>query len=110
MTFINSILQNTPGLNTLLLNINFYAEDENAGGSIIPFFGFLVFLAGVMIVFIAAINLLTIWRDFKSFYDDAAGTQVTDKEEKKKKMIKQGVLIGVGVVMIVISHFMNYMV
>lgn len=91
-------------ITNLLLNINFYSEEEYQGESVWPFIGFWIFIAGIVVIVYAVINLITTWREFKIFYDASALLEKPDPELKKKKIIKYSILIVVGILMIVASY------
>lgn len=83
---------------------NFYAEDLNNGDSILPFVGFLIFLAGVMVVVAGVVNFVLVWREFRLWYDASALEEKPDTALKKAKMKKYGIVIAVGVLMMAGSY------
>lgn len=88
----------------ILQNINFYSEDANQGDSMWPFFGFCVFLVGIMVVLYGVVNLVSAWREFNIFYDASALQEKPDRKLKKDKMVKYGIITAVGVFMIIVSY------
>lgn len=88
----------------ILLKVNFYSEDDYQGDSIWPFIGFWIFIAGILLIVYGIVNLVSVWREFRIFYDSSALMEKPDPELKKKKMIKYSIIIGVGVLMIVGSY------
>lgn len=91
-----------------LLNINFYDEEAYQGDSIWPFIGFWIFIAGVIMVIYGTVNLISVWRDFRLFYDSSAMEEKPDLKLKKKQMIKYGLFIAAGVVMIIGTRFFQF--
>lgn len=85
---------------------NFYAEDLNNGDSILPFLGFLIFLAGVIVIVVGVVNFVLVWREFRLWYDASALEEKPDTGLKKKKMIKYGIVIAVGILMIAGSYLL----
>lgn len=84
-----------------MLNINFYAEDEYQGDSIMPFIGFWLFILGVLLILIGAVNYITEKRDFKIFYDAKSLEEKPDMELKKKKLRKGIIMMVVGLILVI---------
>lgn len=84
-----------------MLNINFYSEDEYQGDSILPFIGFWIFILGVLLILIGAVNYLTEKRDFKIFYDAQSLEEKPDMELKKKKLRKGIIMMVVGLILVI---------
>lgn len=83
---------------------NFYAEDLNNGESILPFIGFLIFLLGIVVVVLGAVNLISVWREFRLWYDASALEEKPDRVMKKAKMRKYGIIIAVGILIVALSY------
>lgn len=81
-----------------------FEEEIAENGNIVPFLMFCVFLVGILVIVVGAVNLFTEWREFRIFYDATALEEKPDAELKKKKMIKHGIVIAVGIVLIIISY------
>lgn len=85
--------------------VNFYAEDANQGESIWPFINFCVFLAGIIVMVYGIINFISVWREFRLYYDAGAVEEKPDMTSKKKQMIKYGIITGVGLVVTIATFF-----
>lgn len=83
---------------------NFYAEDLNNGESILPFLGFLIFLAGLIVIVWGTVNLISVWREFNLWYDASALEKKPDTALKKEKIKKYGIVIAAGVLMMALSY------
>lgn len=85
-------------------DINVYDEEAYMGDSILPFIGFCLFVAALVIIFLAVVNLISVWRDFRIFYDAAALDEKPDASEKKQKMKKYIIMAVVGIVLLIVSE------
>ncbi len=91
-----------------LSEINIYDEDAYAGNSIIPFLGFCLFVASIIIIFLAVVNIVTIKKDFKIFYDSQSADAKPDDTLKKKGLKKNTIILIVGIVLMIVSRLMTY--
>lgn len=87
-----------------MLYYNFYSEDVNNGESILPFLGFLLFLAGIVVIIVGVVNFVLAWREFDLWYDASKLEEKPDLSLKKSRMKKNGLIIVVGVVMMGVSY------
>lgn len=85
-------------------DFSFYAEDTNNGDSILPFIGFLIFLLGLIVIVLGVINFVSVWREFRLWYDASELEKKPDTALKKAKMIKYGIMILAGVLMMALSY------
>lgn len=95
-------------LNMSTYYINVYDEEAYAGGSVIPFLGFCLFVLSVIVVFLTIVNIVTIKRDFKIFYNSSELAKKPDEEKKKREVKKNAVILIIGIILMIISHAMTY--
>jgi len=90
------------GLLYVLLDVDFYNSEEYAGSSFLPFIGFMLFLIGIVAIFIGATKVLAAKKEFHVFFDKR--NEVEMSKLKNKKNLNMGIaLIVIGVVLAVIS-------
>lgn len=93
---------NMPGLYNILLDVDFYNSEEYAGDSFLPFIGFMLFLIGIVAIFIGAIKIIAAKREFHMFFDRRNEVEIS--KLKNKKNIKIGVaLVVVGAILTIVS-------
>jgi Ca2+/H+ antiporter len=90
----------------LLNAVNIYDEEANAGGSMVPFLGFCLFVASIIIVFLSIVNIVTVKREFKLFYDSSELDKKPDQTEKKKSLKKNAIILSAGIVLMILSQIM----
>ena len=95
--------------------MDFYNSEEHAGTSYLPFIGFMLFLAGIVVIIVGLATYLTAKHNFNIFFD-ARDVRMTYEEqimpddkarlnnEKLAKDKKKGkIIIIVGVVLVIAS-------
>jgi len=84
--------------------IDFYDSESHQGDSYMPFIGFMVFLIGIVVLFIGIVRLTSAKRQFNIFYDQRDKQDYTEEKYKKEKTIGI-IMIIAGAVMMVASYF-----
>lgn len=95
LLFTNITIETTAAIN----------EAAEELGSIWPFVGFMILLAGLIVTFSGIVRFVTSWREFSLFYNASTLDEKPDINVRKRKMIKYGIIIGIGVILIVVSNF-----
>lgn len=93
----------------LLDAVNIYDEEANGGTSVMPFLGFVLLVASIVIIIMAVANIATISRDFRLFYDRSALDEKPDPVEKKRKLKKHFIILIVGVVLFILAHIITWL-
>lgn len=102
--FVKELYNRGAGL--LAGEIDFYDSEAHAGDSYWPFIGFMVFLAGFVIIFIGSVKLISAKRQFNIFYDQRDRKDFTEEKYVKEKRVGM-IMIVVGVVLL-IGSFLIY--
>ena len=92
----------------MLLDINFYDETVNQGDSVLPFLAFCLFVAGVGFIIVGVVNIVSIWRDFRLFYDKSAIEEKPDNSAKKKKMFRYIIYVAIGIILVIGTRIFYY--
>lgn len=95
-------------LNMSAYDVNIYDEEAFAGSSVIPFLGFCLFVVSIMIVFLSVVNIVTIKRDFKIFYDSSELAKKPDDKDKKRKIKKNVIILITGIILMIISRIITF--
>ena len=86
-------------------DIDFYDAEAHAGTSYKPFIGFMIFFAGLMVLFIGIIKLGNAKKQWNLFYDDRDKKNLSDPQYVKERKIGK-ILIIAGVVMMLASFIL----
>ncbi len=84
--------------------IDFYDSESHQGDSYMPFIGFMVFLIGMVVLFLGVVRLTSAKRQFNIFYDQRDKQDYTEEKYKKERTIGK-IMIIAGAVMMVGSYF-----
>lgn len=84
--------------------IDFYDSESHQGDSYMPFIGFVVFLIGLVVLFLGVVRLTSAKRQFNIFFDQRDKQDYTEEKYKKEKNIGI-IMIIAGAVMMVGSYF-----
>lgn len=94
-------------ISNVFMTVNIYDENANQGNTIWPFVSFMMFTAGIILVFIGVIKLSTAKREWSLFYDRRdslpEAKEISEKKAKKHALI----LIALGVVIFIASFFVK---
>ncbi|WP_027437161.1 hypothetical protein [Lachnospira multipara] len=91
-------------MSNVLLDVDFYNSEAYAGDSFLPFIGFMLFLIGIVALFIGAVKIIAAKRDFHIFFDKR--NEIEMSKLKSQKNIKTGiVLVVLGAICTIISFF-----
>lgn len=93
----------------LLGAVNIYDEEANGGTSVIPFLGFVLLVASMVIILIAVANIVTIQKDYRLYYERSALDEKPDPAEKKRKLKKHAIVLVVGIVLFILSHIITWL-
>ena len=94
--------------NNIFLTVNITDVGSNNGSSILPFIGFMLFLFGIVIIFVGLILTNAAKREWNVFYaPHDLSSQVDNKTKKKKSVVKGRVVYILGIVMLVASYFVK---
>lgn len=93
----------------LLNTVNIYDEEANGGTSVIPFLGFVLLVASMIIILIAVANIVTIQKDYRLYYERSALDEKPDPAEKKRKIKKHAIILAVGIVLFILSHMITWL-
>lgn len=91
------------GINRIALEINFYDNETHQGDSVLPFVGFMVVLAALIVVLVGATKYFTAKHEFYLFYDERDKKNLDDKKYVKSKQTGKIMMI-VGAV-IILAYF-----
>ena len=96
--------------------MDFYNSEEHAGTSYLPFVGFMLFLAGIVVIIVGLATYLTAKHNFNIFFDERDVRMTYEEQimpddekarlnnEKLAKDKKKGkIIIIVGVVLVIAS-------
>ena len=94
--------------------MDFYNSEEHAGTSYLPFIGFMLFLAGIVVIIVGLATYLTAKHNFNIFFDARDVRMTYDEQimpekarlnnEKLAKDKKKGkIIIIIGVVLVIAS-------
>lgn len=89
----------------VLGDIDFYDSETYAGDSYLPFLGFLIFFAGMMVVFVGAMKLSNAKKQWNLFYDQRDRKDLTSPKYVKESKIAK-ILIAVGIVLMLASFIL----
>lgn len=81
---------------------NSYDMDQHRGTSYLPFIGFMVFLAGMVVVIVGAAKYFTAKRQFNLFYDKRDSVDMNPARQERDKKVGK-ILMIIGVIMMVLS-------
>lgn len=83
--------------------MDFYGTQESTGGSILPFIGFMLSVAGLILATVGATRYLCAKHEFRIFYDrrDIKGKKPVNRDKEKKT---GRILMICGVLSIVVSY------
>lgn len=86
-------------------DIDFYDAEAHAGTSYTPFIGFMIFFAGMMVLFIGIVKLSNAKKQWNLFYDDRDKKDLSNPQYVKERKTGK-ILIIVGVVMMLASFIL----
>ncbi len=87
-------------VNWMMLNVNFYAEDENVGdGGTWAFWVFVLSIAGMVLMVYAGANFMMEWKDYRLFYDASALDEKPDRSKKKRKLYLFAAIFVAGLIL-----------
>lgn len=93
--------------NTIMLYVDFNDPNAYQGTSIWPFISFLMFFAGILMVFIGFIIANTAKKQWNTFYDARNRTDEQTKSQKKKSLLRGRIVMIAGVVIFIASYFVK---
>lgn len=103
MQIFTGLAQKIQGISGL---IDFSDSESYRGTSYLPFIGFMVFLIGLVVLFIGIVKINDAKKQWFLFYDDR-----DKKDFKKPEYIKEKkvgiVMVIIGIIMIVASFFIH---
>jgi len=94
-------------INNIFLTVNVTDVNSNNGSSILPFIGFLLFLFGIVTIFVGLMLTSAAKRQWNVFYAPHDISTVDIKEKKKKGVMKGRIIYILGLIMLVASFFVK---
>jgi len=91
-------------INNILLTVNVVDPESNNGSSTLPFLGFVLFLFGIVIIFVGLILTSAAKKEWNVFYAPHDTPTGDIKAKKKKTLIKGRIVYILGIVMLVLSY------
>ena len=83
-------------------DVNFYSEKANEGSSFMPFIGFMLFFAALILLIIGITNIVDSKKQFNLFYDQRDAKDFTDEKYVKER--KRGIVfIVIAIVLLIAS-------
>ena len=86
-------------------DIDFYDAESHAGASFKPFIGFMIFFAGMMVLFIGIVKLSNAKKQWNLFYDDRDKKNLSDPRYVKERKTGK-IMIIAGIVMMLASFIL----
>ena len=83
--------------------MDFYNSEEHAGTSYLPFIGFMLFLAGIVVIIVGLATYLTAKHNFNIFFDARDEKARLNNEKLAKDKKKGKIIIIIGVVLVIAS-------
>ena len=94
-------------LQSVLCDIDFNDSESYRGTSYLPFLGFMVFFAGMMIAFIGIVKISNSRHQWNIFYDERDRKDLKSPAVNKDR--KTGIImLVVGIVMMIVSFLIRY--
>lgn len=87
--------------------VNIYDAEAHRGDSFLPFISFLMFLAGLVIILIAAAKLLAIRSQYHLWFDKRDELPEETQQGRKKAIITGWVIFAVGALLFLGSFFVK---
>lgn len=94
-------------LNSILLYVDFNNQTDYKGTSIWPFFSFVMFFAGLLLIFIGFIIANTARKQWNTYYDAKDRTPEQSKSEKKKSLWRGRIVMIAGLLIFIASYFVK---
>ena len=94
-------------INNVFLTMNSTIINGNNGSSFLPFIGFLLFLFGIVMIFVGLILVSAAKREWNVFYAPHDAPTEDVKAKKKKGTMKGRVVYILGALMLVASFFVK---
>jgi len=94
-------------VNNMLLTLNTSTINSDNGSSVLPFVGFLMFLFGVVIIFMGLVSASAAKREWNVFYAPHDVVEEDLKVKKKKRMMKARIVYILGSIMLLASFFVK---
>lgn len=85
-------------------DVDFYNIEGNSGDSYLPFVGFMLFLIGLVVIFMGFSKYLTAKKNFNLFYDQRDSVNI-DKATNQKNKNAGIIMMAAGLMFLIISFF-----
>ena len=94
-------------INNIFLTVNVTDVNSNIGSSTLPFLGFVMFLFGIVMIFVGLILTSAAKREWNVFYAPHDIAREDTKAKKKKGMMKGRIIYSSGIIILVASFFVK---
>ena len=94
-------------INNIFLTVNVTDVNSNNGSSALPFLGFVMFLFGIVMIFVGLILTSAAKREWNVFYAPHDTPTLDIKKKKKIGVMKGRIVYILGIIMFVASFFVK---
>ena len=85
--------------------MDFYESEVVETASIWPFIGFLVLIAGIVVIVYGIVRMVGVWNKYRMDYIAAKTDEKPDKKQRKEDLQKKGIIVIFGIILFIASNF-----